>query len=132
MNANEIYSGKHLAAADLKGQRVTLQIAGVTLEELGQGDKKDQKIVLSFVGKEKRLVLNKTNNSMCIEIFDTADTDEWVGKHLVVYPTKTDYAGKRVDCIRIDKAVKPKAAKPAPEPVPDTSSDEFDASQIPF
>ena len=121
MNVSEAYPSRHLSATDLKGQRVTLQVASVILDKVGD----DQKLVMSFVDKKKGLVLNKTNATMCAEIFNTQDTDEWTGKHLVLYPTKTDYQGRRVDCIRIDKAPKGtgKPPKPAPAPVPNTSDD---------
>jgi hypothetical protein len=98
MNISGAFPSTYLKAADLQGRRVTVTMAGVRLEDIGG----EQKPILSFVGKDKGLVLNKTNANMIAEITGSEETDDWKGQAIVLYPTKTDFQGKRVDAIRVD------------------------------
>jgi hypothetical protein len=58
------------------------------------------KPVLHFRGTDKMLVLNKTN-ATSIAKFCGDNTDEWQGNEVVLYPTKVDFQGTRVDAIRV-------------------------------
>ena len=107
----DMFSGSYLKASDLQGKRSVVTIDAISQEEVGG----EPKWILSFRGKEKTLVLNKTNANMIAEITGTDDSDGWAGKQVVLYPAKTDFQGKRVDCIRVDYPV----AKPQPAPDPD-------------
>lgn len=98
MNINSAFPSTYLKAADLQGRRVAVTIAGVVIEEIGG----EHKPIVKFVGKDRGIVLNKTNAAMIAEIANSAETDDWAGVKVVLYPTKTDYQGKRVDCIRVD------------------------------
>lgn len=109
--------GNYIKAADLGGKRVTVTIENVELGEI-QGDKK---LIVSFVGKDKKLTLNRTNADTITEILGTDETDDWAGHRIVLFPSKTTYQGKRVDCIRVDAAVSAAShppARPAPPPPP--------------
>ena len=94
---SEEFGGSFLKAADLQGKTVPCQIASVSKEEFQSGD---LKWVVRFVGKEKRLVLNKTNAEL-IGIMHGDEMDNWTGKTIKLYPTKTNMAGQTVDCIRV-------------------------------
>jgi hypothetical protein len=118
VNINGAFPSSYLKAADLQDKRVQVVIAGVTIEEIGDGEHKP---VVKFQGKDKRLVLNKTNSSTICEITGTEETDEWPGTKIVLYPTKVDYQGKRVDGIRVDYP------KDRPKPV-----ELDDADEMPF
>lgn len=97
MNVNEIYpSNKSLKAEDLKGHTVKVTIDKYEVAKFDNGNK----VILSFSGKEKTLVVNKTN-AMIIQSAYGADTDGWVGKIIEIYPDKTTFGGKLVDCIRV-------------------------------
>jgi hypothetical protein len=76
----------------------------------------DERPVLHFQGADKGLVLNKTNANTIAAIFGE-ETDNWFGHPLEVYPSETDYQGKRVACIRV-RAVQAAAPAPAPAPAP--------------
>ena len=67
----------------------------------GDDQKEQQKIRLSFVGKEKGLILNKTN-AMTISHVYGPDTDGWKGKEIFLYSTKVDFGGQMVPAIRVD------------------------------
>lgn len=102
--------GSFLKAEDLQGREVRVVIESVQMEELKNDNGKERKLVAHFVGKEKGLVLNRTNADSLSEIAGTEDYDEWSGTKVVLFPDKTNFGGKKVDCIRIRGAV----AKPAP------------------
>lgn len=92
------FPSKYLKAADLGKSRPVVTIKNVTMEQVG-----DQTLpMLLMVGKDKGLLLNRTNANMIEEIAGTFETDQWRGVKIQLYATKTDYAGKRVDCIRVE------------------------------
>ena len=111
MNINDVYvsSSGFLKASDLKGQTIPLVISEIGSHTFNEG-KPDQKnqITLSFEGKEKKLGLNATN-ARAIAALLGDETNEWMGKQIKIYPTKTDFAGEMVDCIRIVQDVPPEA-----------------------
>ena len=120
MNIQGAFPSSYLKAADLQGRRVQVQIQDVRMEDIGG----EHKPVLRFIGKDRGIVLNKTNANMIAEIAGTDETDEWQGVTIVLFPSKTDFQGKRVDCIRVDRAA---ASKPAPKVV-----EPLDADEVPF
>ena len=118
MNINGAFPSSYLKAADLQGKRVTVVIDKVVMEDIGG----EHKPVVKFQGKDRGVVLNKTNAAMIAEIANSEETDEWVGVKVMLYPTKTDFQGKRVDCIRVDYPAN--GAKPKPAPVVADDDDE--------
>lgn len=106
----DIFPKRYLRVEDLDGRRVLAVIARVKTEEIGN----NEKAVLHFKDEAlKPLPLNVTNWSAIEEIAGSEDTDEWAGVKIVLYPSKTDFQGKRVPCIRIEA---PKPAKVSREP----------------
>ena len=105
MKVSQMFPSKYLAAADLQGHAVTVNISSVSIENVGREDKPENKPVLTFSGKEKGLVLNKTNTMVIADAYGD-DTDDWVGKELQLYPDKTQFQGKLVDCLRVRTPVK--------------------------
>lgn len=99
VNINDTFgTSNYLKAADLKGRSVKLVIESVTTEKVGD----DDKAVVHFAGKEKGLVLNKTNAMRIVEATGTDETDEWEGWTITLYACKVDFQGKRVDGLRVD------------------------------
>lgn len=135
MRTSEVYASKvSLKAADLGTSRARVVIDGAELVKFDEGEK----IVLAFRDKEKTLVLNKTNAGIIEEMLGSDDTDDWMGKSIVLYATKVDFQGKRVAAIRVsdDPRDYPKA-KPAPKRQPAVDEDapaEFEATDddVPF
>lgn len=86
MDFDKLFPGRFLKAADLNGKEVTLTISAVVVDEL-VGDKgSEMKGLLSFKGKKKQLVLNKTNG-LCIKQMFGRETDAWVGKRITIFPS---------------------------------------------
>lgn len=97
---DELYPGRFLKASDLKGQRVTVTIGSVDLEEL-EGDKgKTVKGVIGFLGKEKMMALNRTNG-LCLKSMFGKKVQAWEGKRVTLIPTETKFGAETVDAIRI-------------------------------
>jgi hypothetical protein len=92
---------EHLYAYDLEGREVTIQIEKAFGGELiGDKGRKSKKPMIKFVGKDKKLALNKTNGKAIAKLYGT-NTDDWAGKWITIYPTTTEFGGETVDCIRI-------------------------------
>ena len=104
MNINDAFPSKYLKASDLKGQAVLVVIARVDEEEIG--DDKTMKMVAYFHGKERGIVLNKTNAQM-IASKHGPETDGWAGAEIELYPDKTSFQGQLVDCLRVRIPVPP-------------------------
>jgi hypothetical protein len=125
---SDAFPGQYLKTSDLKGQRVVVTIDRIEIKDLGRDEKKP---VLYFKGKKRGLILNKTNANSIIDIMGTEETERWHGRQIVLFHSKTDFQGGRVDCIRVDPA---RNEKPAPPPPREESGDDFVASDddVPF
>jgi len=131
-NINDAFPSNYLKAADLKGRSLIVTIDRVEFEAVGQ--KREMKPVLYFTGKEKGVVLNKTNANKIMQLTESPVTEEWKGHSIVIYPTETSFQGEMVDCIRV-KAVPPNAKRPAPTPPPPPEPEpvvELNDDDIPF
>ncbi len=95
MKVSEEFPSQYLKASDLQGREIRVTMARVEREKIGT----DNKLVLYFKGKEKGLVLNKTNANTIGDAYGD-DTDEWFDQPLILFSVKTDYQGKVVDATR--------------------------------
>jgi hypothetical protein len=121
MKASDIFQGKSLKAEDIIGKEPIVTIERVERKKFDDGEK----AIISFVGKEKSLVCNRTNWNSIVDITGCEDSDDWTGKRIKLVVARVDFQGKRVNAIRIDP---PTASKPAPPPA-DIAPDDSD---IPF
>ena len=121
MHYKKMFDDKeHLYAFDLDGREVTVQIERCIAGEIaGEKGRKSKKPILKFVGKEKKLAVNKTNGKTIASLYGT-DTDNWAGQWITIYPTTTDFGGETVDCIRVRPQV-PKRAAPGKSNGPSTN-----------
>src|SRR5690348_11869796 len=80
------------------------------------GAEPEMKWCLTFGESDKPLVLNATNIQLCERIFGSDDTDEWIGKKIVLYTDPNiSYQGKVVGGIRV-RAPKVNKTQPATAP----------------
>lgn len=126
MNINSAFSTS-LKADDLQGKKPILVIDRVEIEKIGE----DKKPVLYFVGKDKGLILNRTNSNTIIELLGTAETDAWHGHRIQLITAMVDFQGKRVPAIRVQAPIAP-AAVAVPVAPPPVATGPFDDSDIPF
>ena len=100
MKISQAFPSKWLKADDLQGREVKVQIQSCTLEQVSDGEDKETKPVLYFTGKQRGLMMNKTNAARIADAYGD-DTDGWVGKDVILFPDKTSFQGRIVDCIRV-------------------------------
>lgn len=96
MNINEAFPSNYLKASDLKGTTPTVTMSHVTSEQMGD----DRKLVLYFQGKDKGMVLNKTNANNIATIYGP-ETEQWQGKKVVLAVAWVDFQGRSVEAIRV-------------------------------
>lgn len=102
MRLDDVYEGKWLKAEHLDEQPRLVTIAKVGDTEFQQKDgTKKRQIVLTFAEYDKPFGLNWTNAKKCAEICDSRDTDDWLGKKVVIYPTEVESFGETVEAIRM-------------------------------
>src|SRR6266496_3969224 len=99
MKADDIFQSRYLKASDLQGRDVTVIIDRVDLVRMPQGGQ--TKPALYFRGKEKALILNKTNFNTIVSVTGIDDTENWPGRQITIYPTETEFQGNITDCIRV-------------------------------
>jgi hypothetical protein len=92
------FPSKYLKAADIKGKEVRVVIDRVEIEEMQDGEHKP---VIYFQGKEKGVVLNRTNADTLSETYSD-NTDAWAGRQAILFTAKTQNPqGRTVDGIRV-------------------------------
>lgn len=95
MNMNDIYPSKYLKADDLMGREVRVIMATVEMEKIGD----DNKPVLYFKGKDKGVVLNKTNASTIAAAYGN-ESEDWLDQPLILFSVMVDFQGKVAPAIR--------------------------------
>src|SRR6476659_477300 len=110
MKISDVFPSKYLKAEDLEGASVTVTIEEVKREEVGP--KKESKPVISFAETLKRLVLNKTNAATIAKLYGE-ETDEWLGKRIILYPKDTEFQGEMVLAVRVSLQKPTGAQKPS-------------------
>ena len=106
MRISSAFPSKYLRAADLQDRQVKVLMSRVETETIGDDDRP----VLYFQGKEKGLVLNKTNANAISAVYGD-DTENWRGGEIVLFETMVDFQGKTMAAIRC----RVPARKPEPE-----------------
>lgn len=109
MNIDQAFPSKYISAADLQGREVTVRIDRVVMEQLDRDSAKESKPIVYFQGKQKGMVLNKTNAHNIASIYGK-ETGGWVGQTITLVTAWVDYQGKSVEAIRVRPT---RAAAPA-------------------
>lgn len=126
--------GSYLKQEDLQGKAVKVILESIDVEDVKDNDsgKTEKKLIAHFLGKEKTLILNRTNCEALEVICGTDDYQSWAGRAVVLFCDPTvKFGGKTVGGLRI-RAV-PNGAKPVPPPPPvDDMVDDDDVDPLPF
>ena len=128
MKISAAFPSNYIKAGDLDGKPWPMTIRTCVMEELGQGNDKEQKPVVYFTKGTKGLVLNKTNANVIVESYGD-DTGGWEGKAVEVFPTQVEFKGKLVDGIRL--RIQP-VAQPQAQPVAALMADDELNDEIPW
>jgi hypothetical protein len=104
VNITDAFPSKYLRPKDLGAAAPVVTIAAVRMERVGQ--RQTSKPVVTFVGKTKGLILNKTNATTIAQLLGTEDTEQWAGRQVRLYATDTTFGKDTVRCIRVKAAVR--------------------------
>jgi len=115
--------GSFLKTEDLQGKAARAVIEAVQVEDVKGDDCIEKKLVAHFVGKDKGLILNRTNCELIEQIVGSDDYAAWSGHTIVLFPTTTKFGPKTVPCLRI-RAVQAPAPPPPPPPVREPGDDD--------
>lgn len=134
-NINDAFPSKFLKASDLSGAEPVVTMDRVDFEPVGRD--REMKAVLYFVGKQKGLVLNKTNANKITELTGSAITEEWHGARIRLYSAEATFGGDTYDVVRVKAIAKPvmsRMTKIAPPPVEhdDNYAAPLSDEEIPF
>lgn len=115
-NVNEMLPSAYLKKEDCDPP-ILVTIADIKQENLAmEGKPQELKWVMFFAEHEKGIVLNSTNIQLAASICASQNTDDWIGKRIVLYSDpNVSFGGKLVGGIRI-RAPKNGNAKPITQP----------------
>lgn len=112
MKITDAFPSSYLKASDLNGRSVKVTVSGCELEDLDG----EHKPVLRFQGKQKGMVLNRTNAGVLAAALGE-ETSAWAGHEVELYPDRTMFQGRMVDCLRL-RVPTPAAAHPVDNDIP--------------
>ena len=128
----EMIESKYLKQSDLADDMV------VTVAKVGkanvarEGDEPEYKWLIRFNELPKPMVLNSTNIKRLAKACNSDDTDQWIGKQVVLYvDPDVEFAGNVVGGLRVRAH---KAATPTRQVMPAPTGGKFDdmADDVPF
>ena len=103
----DVFRSSTWKAADLETPQV-LTIEEVKTHEFDDGPK----LILNFKEDKRGLICNRTNSNTIVESYGD-ETDDWIGKKIQLYKSRTEFQGRMVDCVRVQG---PKSTAAAPPP----------------
>lgn len=106
MKANKFLSN-FVKAKDVK-EPITLTVTAVEAEEFKDDDGSPRESLVLFSKElEQGVVMSKSALAQAIEILGSDETDEWIGKRIVLFnDTSVTFKGKRVGGLRFKEAAK--------------------------
>ena len=100
MKISELSESKYLKKDDVEPP-IKVKITGISKENLARDNEPpEMKHVLSFMDT-KPLVLNMTNGQLIAMALGSEETDDWIGKEIVLYnDPSVSFAGKLTGGVR--------------------------------
>lgn len=122
---HEMLERKFLAKEDCGEDGMVVTVTDFERVNVAMDDQPpEHKWTMKFKELPKPLVLNSTNLQLCEKIFGSDNTDDWLGKKLVVYSDPNiSFGGKLVGGIR----VRAHRVAQAPRQMAGNGGDDFDA-----
>jgi hypothetical protein len=108
MRIGELQQSKYLKKDDFPQAKICT-IKDVTVENVAQpGQAKKDRGVMYFREVDKGLVMNSTNLKRAAHFLGSEETDDWIGKKIVVYnDPNIEFGGDIVGGLRLKGAPKP-------------------------
>lgn len=104
MNVNDVYPSRYVKAHDLGDKNVTVTIKSAAMENLGYSKEAESKLVIYFERATKGLILNRTN-AMIIASLYSPETDNWIGKAIILYSARIKAFGAWADAVRVKETI---------------------------
>lgn len=117
-NINQMMPSKYLKKEDVP-QPALVTIRSFSQDNVAQqGQPEEKKWIMHFNEFENGLVMNSTNLQLCAMALASEETDDWIGKQVVLFADpNVSFGGKLVGGLRIRARRKPvQAARPTPSP----------------
>lgn len=131
MNIDDAFPSKYISAADLRGQEVPVTISNVVIEQVQGNQVVEDRPIAYFQGKNKGLVLNKTNAGVIRDAFGP-ETSNWYGRQLMLYTVQTQTPrGEPTQGVRV-RAITAVAATPPVQQQPVQPAQESTGATDPF
>lgn len=117
VDINEIYKSNsdYIKAEDIGNNMWTMTIKTADVKKFDDGT---SKIILTFNEWEKCLPLNVTNAKSIAGLYGH-NSNDWIGRQVMLFTMMVDYAGKQTLGIRVRAPMQAGGpAQPAPQPSP--------------
>jgi hypothetical protein len=108
MKISKMFPKRYATGEDLQGKTITLTITTIALEKMHPQPNapEAEKWVIYFKEAKKGIILSRTLANQIAEVLGSDETDEWLGKRIMVYPQPMTVAGRKVTAIRARTALK--------------------------
>lgn len=99
----KLFTGKYLASPDLGKNEPTVKIARVISEVVKDEEKKTERTrwIVFFEGKDKGMLLNRTNATLIAALCKSNMTEDWVGHSITIGVRDVKMGGELVDGLRV-------------------------------
>lgn len=113
MKVSKMFPTPHLKGDDLGGIEPNVKIVKIGPVKAFNSDtnQEEDKWAVWFFGKDKYLLLNKTNATMIAELLGSDESDDWVGGRVKLYSTPVQAFGATHNAVRVKKADPKKTAE---------------------
>ena len=110
----EMIESKYLKQSDVE-EETEVTIAKVGQINVAREDQEpEMKWAIRFQELKKPMVLNSTNIQLLAKACESEDTDDWIGKKVIIYSDpNVSFGGKLVGGLRVKLPIKKKALAPA-------------------
>ena len=133
MNVNELGSSDYLKQHDVVPDKLVTIASQEPKDMAPTGKPPEMKIILGFSELDKKLVCNKTNALIIAAIHREDDSENWVGKQVVLYFDPTvSYGGKITGGIRVRASRAGSVPATDAPPATDTTDYSQTNDDIPF
>ena len=126
MKTSEMIPSKYLKQSDIPDP-VIVTIRGLKQVNVAQDDQPEEiKWAIKFDEFEKPMILNSTNIHVAAKVLRAEDTDDWIGKEIVLYNDESvSYGGKTTGGLRFRGQDKVPIRAPARVPGEDREEDKI-------
>lgn len=97
------------------GNDKTVIIEKVVKEMVKGEGGKEESCTIAYLKNEKPFIINATNAKMIQKIHNTPYIEDWAGKKITLYVSKTKLKGEDVECLRVRSSIQKNKLLPETE-----------------